>query len=63
MTTSTRLRIGDQVTTERRKDPAWDGTVVDIIEPNGCPSVVRVYWRYPLGKVSDHHDGEMKRVL
>jgi hypothetical protein len=49
-------RIGDRVTNTQRTltgtgQPAWDGTVVDLIGDD----VVRVYWRYPLGKLADHH--------
>jgi hypothetical protein len=51
------LRIGDRVTLDGHRDPPWDGTVVDIIEPGGIPPSVRVYWRYPLGRVSDHRGG------
>jgi hypothetical protein len=54
-------RIGDTVTTEREKDPRWDGTVVDVIPDNISP-LYRVYWRYPLGKVADYRDGEIKRA-
>lgn len=57
------FRIGDRVAIDRMTPVKWDGTVVDIIDPNGCPPLVRVYWRYPLGKVSDYHASELARVV
>lgn len=56
------LKLGDTVT-NNGGDPRWDGTVVDIIEKDGrTPSYLRVYWRYPLGRVADHHAGELVKV-
>ena len=51
------FRIGDTVALSG--DDMTDGTVVDVIEPQ----YVRVYWRYPLGKVSDHHAPELARIV
>lgn len=51
------FRIGDTVA-QVGKDMT-DGTVVDVIDPTGDPQYVRVYWRYPLGKVSDHYAPEL----
>lgn len=57
------LLIGDTVTVNTAEgEPKWDGTVVDIIDPKGHPPTVRVYWRYPLGKVNDHYASELQRV-
>jgi len=44
-------RIGDHVTIVNQTTPTWDGTVVDLIGDD----LVRVYWRYPLGAVKNHH--------
>jgi hypothetical protein len=51
-------RIGDRVTIVNKTEPLWDGTVVDLIGDD----LVRVYWRYPLGKVADHHPAGLVRV-
>lgn len=56
-----RLRIGASVTTGLQHEPAWDGTVVDVIKDSISP-LFRVYWRYPLGKVADYREGEIRRV-
>jgi hypothetical protein len=57
------FRVGDTVTTSSATQPSHDGTVVDIIDDRSDPPVVRVYWRYPLGKVSDHLTPELVRVI
>lgn len=54
------FRLGDSVTIERHTDPIYDGTVVDVIDPRADPPLLRVYWRYPLGKVEDHHASELR---
>jgi hypothetical protein len=57
------LRIGDTVTNAgARQDPPHDGTVVDIINPEGNLPLVRVYWRSPEGRVSDHLPVALIRV-
>lgn len=58
------FRLGDTVTYRARRSglPTWDGTVVDIIGSRSEPNLVRVYWRYPLGKVSDHRPELVRRV-
>jgi hypothetical protein len=56
------FRVGDTVTTSSALNPPHDGTVVDVIDDHSSPPVVRVYWRYPLGKVSDHMTTELVRI-
>jgi hypothetical protein len=56
------FRVGDMVTTAATTEPSHDGTVVDVIDDHSDPLVVRVYWRYPLGKVSDHMITELVRI-
>lgn len=56
---NTMFHIGDTVSIPTL--PLWDGTVVDVIDPTSKPPLVRVYWRYPLGKVSDHRTPELRR--
>jgi hypothetical protein len=50
--------IGDTVRLADNK--LTDGTVVDIVDPASW--YIRVYWRYPLCKVSDHYAPELVRV-
>jgi hypothetical protein len=56
------FRVGDMVTTAATTEQLYDGTVVDVIDDRSEPPVVRVYWRYPLGKVSDHMVTELVRI-
>lgn len=55
------VNIGDTVTVEATTIPVWDGTVVDVLDPTSEPRLLRVYWRYPLGKVSDHYESRLRR--
>lgn len=55
-----KLRIGDTVSTVGKHEPPYDGTVVDVVDPHSDPQYVRVYWRYPLGKVADYHATELR---
>ena len=48
------FKIGDSVTSDRNR--THDGTVVDLIDSE----LTRVYWRFPLGKVSDHYTSELR---
>lgn len=50
------FHIGDTVTISN--SGMWDGTVVDAWD-----DVIRVYWRFPLGKVSDYHTDELVRKV
>lgn len=50
------FRLGDTVTTMKVHAPAFDGTVVETWD-----DMARVYWRYPLGRVSDHRASELLR--
>lgn len=64
------MRIGDTVTRAKGNtaEPLWDGTVVDIWDTFVSPAspsadaLVRVYWRYPLGKIGDHRISELEKV-
>lgn len=57
--------IGDRATTLASHEPRWDGTIVDVIEHGGDinSQVVRVYWRYPLGRVETYRANELVLVI
>lgn len=52
------FRIGDTVTTMAVHMAPFDGTVVEVWD-----DMARVYWRYPLGRMSDHRASELLRKV
>lgn len=59
--------IGDHVTTSAGVK-FFDGTVVDVIDPDSEPPLVRVYWRLAMGRagkngVKDYYASHLQRVV
>lgn len=46
----------------------YDGTVVDVIDPDSEPPVLRIYWRQYQGRVGsagvkDHYANHLRRMI